>query len=238
MLWWIAVTVFSFFIKGLCGFANTLVFTSLLSFTNNNVNISPVELVLGYPTNVIVAWKERRWIRWQLCVPLSVLIILGSIPGILFLKNADTTVIKILFGFVIIGIGGQMLWQEKHAKPVRQSKVALAVIGVLSGVLCGLYGVGALLGAYMGKITENSHSFKGNLCMVFWVESTMRILLYLHWGIISLEVLGFAVKLVPFMILGLVLGMVSSSLLDEKVVRKVVIVMLIFSGAALIVNSL
>lgn len=63
---WILATVVAFFIKGLCGFANTLVFTSILGFGANNVNISPVELVLGYPTNIILTWKNRYFIRCAL----------------------------------------------------------------------------------------------------------------------------------------------------------------------------
>ena len=90
MIWWILATLCAFYIKGLCGFANTLVFTSILSFTNSNRNISPVELFLGFPTNAILAFKERKNIHWRLCLPLAVLVILGNIPGILFLKNADT----------------------------------------------------------------------------------------------------------------------------------------------------
>ena len=48
MVWWTAA-VCAFFIKGLCGFANTLVFTTILSFAADNACISPVELLLGYP---------------------------------------------------------------------------------------------------------------------------------------------------------------------------------------------
>ncbi len=94
MIWWIIATICAFFVKGLCGFANTLVFTTILSFGNSNVNISPVELVLGYPTNIILAWKERKSIKWSVCIPLALLVIIGSIPGVLFLKNADTNIIN------------------------------------------------------------------------------------------------------------------------------------------------
>ncbi len=51
MITWIIATIAAFFIKGLCGFANTLVFNSILAFGNNNINVSPVEVLLGYPTN-------------------------------------------------------------------------------------------------------------------------------------------------------------------------------------------
>ena len=57
MLWWIIATFAAFFIKGLCGFTNGLVFTTILSFTTDNVNISPVSLVTSHPSNLILAWK-------------------------------------------------------------------------------------------------------------------------------------------------------------------------------------
>ena len=49
MYLWILATLIAFFIKGLCGFANTLIFTSILSFGSANVNISPVDLILAVP---------------------------------------------------------------------------------------------------------------------------------------------------------------------------------------------
>ncbi|MBO5208845.1 MAG: sulfite exporter TauE/SafE family protein [Lachnospiraceae bacterium] len=238
MFWWLVATVCAFFIKGLCGFANTLVFTTILSFGNSNVNISPVELILGYPTNIILAWKERKSIKWSICIPLALLVIAGSIPGVMFLKNADTRIIKMVFGAVIILIGLEMLLREFQTKKSKQSKIVLGVIGVLSGLLCGLYGVGALLGAYVNRVTDDSSSFKANICVVFLVENTFRIILYGLWGIITFDIFKQAVILVPVMLMGLLLGMFSGKYLDEKVIKKLVIIMLIVSGVALILNNL
>lgn len=238
MIWWIIATICAFFVKGLCGFANTLVFTTILSFGNNNINISPVELILGYPTNVILAWKERKSIKWSICLPLAAMVIIGSIPGVLFLKNVDTGMIKILFGIVIIVIALEMLLRELRPGGGKQSKIVLTIIGLLSGVLCGLYGIGALLGAYVNRVTDDSHSFKANICMVFLVENTFRVILYSVWGIITFDILRQAIMLMPFVLIGLGLGMLSSKVLNEKIVKEIVIIMLMVSGVALIINNL
>lgn len=235
MVWWTAA-VCAFFIKGLCGFANTLVFTTILSFAADNACISPVELLLGYPSNLILMWKERRFIRWKLCLPLSALVTAGSIPGILFLKNTDAGIIKVIFGVVIFLLGLEMLLRELRQKKVRQSRAVLMIVGVLSGLLCGLYGVGALLGAYLSRVTEDSASFKANICVVFWVENTLRIFLYALWGILTVEILKQAVLLLPFMLAGLGLGILGGRVLDEARVKKCVTVMLMLSGAALILR--
>lgn len=238
MFWWIIATICAFFVKGLCGFANTLVFTTILSFENNNVNISPIELLLGYPTNLILAWKERKSINWSICIPLALLVIAGSIPGILILKNSDTNTIKMIFGLVIILIGLEMLLRDFQTKKLNQSKIVLVFIGIISGLLCGLYGVGALLGAYVNRVTDDSSSFKANICVVFLVENTFRIILYALWDIITFDIFKQAVILIPLMLIGLVLGMLSVKYLDEKIIRKLVIIMLIISGIALTLNNL
>ena len=90
MVWWIIAALCAFFVKGLCGFANTLVFSTILSFGSSNLSITPVELLLGFPTNLIIAWRERRSVQWSICIPLIVLMLAGNIPGIFLLKNTDS----------------------------------------------------------------------------------------------------------------------------------------------------
>lgn len=235
-MFWIIATLCAFYVKGLCGFANTLVFTSILSFGTANINISPVELLLGYPTNLIISWKERRHIDLKICLPLSLMVIVGSLGGVFFLKNADVSVIKIIFGVLVVLVGTEMLIRELSQRQAKSSKLLLTIIGIVSGVLCGLYGVGALLGAYIGRTTTNADEFKANICTVFMIENTFRIILYGFYGIITLSVLGQALKLAPFMLIGLIAGMLSAKIIDEKMVKRIVIIMLIVSGIALILT--
>lgn len=238
MLIWIAAALLAYFVKGLCGFANTLVFSTILSFTNSHANISPVELLLGYPSNLIIAWKERRAIRWKLCLPLCALVLAGSIPGVFFLKHASAGTIKAAFGFVIAFIGFENLWRDLHPQKSRKSALMLSAVGILSGVLCGLYGVGALLGAYLSRVTEDSSSFRANLCVVFMADNTFRIALYALSGLLTADVLLRALALAPLMLIGLALGLRCSTRLNERIAKRIVVCALIISGLALSFSSL
>lgn len=241
MIWFIIATLVAFFIKGLCGFANTLIFNGILSYTANNINISPLEVVLGYPSNIILVWKERKSLNWKIWLPLTALVVAGSIPGIFLLKHTDAGLLKVIFGIAVIVIGVEMLFREmksnressnresSNRKP-GDSKLVLILIEIISGLLCGLYGVGALLAAYVSRVAENSHEFKANICVVFVVENTIRIILYVATGILTLSVLKQVVILIPFMLAAVFLGMKSSSVLNEKIIKKIVIVLLILSG--------
>ena len=238
MIWWIAATLCAFFVKGLCGFANTLVFTTIMSFGLSNRDISPVELLLGYPSNAIIAFRERRAIDKKLCLSLSALVVLGSVPGMLLLKNADSGAIKLLFGAVIVFVGIEMLLREWKPGRMKESRAILTAVGLLSGLLCGLYGVGALLGAYIGRVAKDASAFRANICVVFFVENTLRIAMYSAAGLLTAGMALQAARLLPFALLGLLLGAKSSALLSERAAKRVVIVMLIVSGFSLIASQI
>lgn len=234
---WILATVAAFFVKGLCGFANTLVFTSLLVFDKNNINISPVELVLGYPSNLILVWKSRKQLNPKVYVPLSLLVLAGSVPGAFMLRNLDAGIIKIVFGIMIILSGADILLRDSKVLSFRESKPALLAIGILSGVMCGLFGVGALLAGYIGRVTDTGDEFKANLSAVFITDNTFRIILYTVLGIITPESLKLSALLVPFMLAGLFTGIKSSEVLDDRVVKRLVAALLFFSGFMMVINN-
>ena len=219
-IWWIIATLCGYFVKGLCGFANTLVLSSILSYRTNTIDITPVDLFMSVPTNAIMTWKERKNLDWSMCVPLTLLLLAGSIPGILFLKNADAGFVKIIFGIWVIVIGLDSLLSKDGYKG-RPSKWQLLLIGIISGIGCGVFGVGALLSAYVSRSTRDSHAFKGNICFVFFAENSVRMIIYICYGIITMATVKKALVLIPFMLIGLFAGMKSSSVWDEKVAKKI-----------------
>ncbi len=235
---WIVATFVAFFVKGLCGFANTLVFTSILGFGVNNVNISPVELVLGFPSNIIMTWKNRKGLNPRIFLPLIAVLLIGSIPGAFLLKNVDARLVKILFGVVIVLVGIEMMLREYGKNLIKDSRLVMAVAGLIGGLLCGLFGIGVLMAACVSRITKDSTEFKANLSLIFIVENLVRVVTYSLFGIITFESLKLSFVLMPVMLLGVFAGIKSASLLDESKVKKIVIIMLIISGIALVIKNL
>ena len=238
MYLWILAAVAAYFIKGLCGFANTLVFTSILSFGVANANISPIDLLLGYPTNLILTWKNRKRLVPKVYLPLAALVLAGSIPGAFLLKHVDARAVKVLFGVVVAALGAEMFSREYSKNRLRSSKNVLAIIGVTAGVLCGLFGVGALLAAYVSRVTEDGGSFKANISAVFIVDNTFRIVLYSVLGLLTFDTLKTALLLLPFALAGLFLGMKCSSRMNESLVKKITSILLVLSGISLILKNL
>jgi len=238
MGFWIFSTIIAYFVKGVIGFANTVVFTSLMTFSTDNINITPIELLLSIPAHVVLVWKERRSIDWKLSLPLIGFLFAGSIPGIFLLKNMNTSAVKVIFGFLTIGIAIQMYMTQRSTGPKKISKAYLTIIGIASGVFCGMFGIGALLGAYLGNVTDDPRKIKANISLVFLAETLMRFCFYVPLGIINRAAITRAAILFPFMLLGIFLGFKASSHISDKKVKLLMIVLLILSGVSLIVNNL
>lgn len=236
-LWFIAAMV-AYFIKGLCGFANTLVFTSILSFGVANANISPIDLLLGYPYNIILTWENRKKLNPKVYLPLIALVLAGSIPGAFMLKNVDTRAIKLVFGVVVIVLGVEMLLREYSKRNTNSSKILLAIIGVMSGVLCGLFGVGVLLAAYVSRVTKGNESFKANISAVFIVDNTFRLILYSILHILTIDTIKMSLILIPFAFIGLMAGIKCGNIMNEKFVRRLTAILLVISGISLIIKNI
>ena len=235
---WVLATVLAYFTKGLSGFANTLVFTSVLSFGAANATITPVDLLLGYPPNLILAWNNRKSLDRKVWLPLALLVLAGSIPGALLLKNVDARFIKLVFGVIVSALGAKMLLQTCRHREKRSSKVVLALIGITAGALCGLFGVGALMAAYVSRVTKTGDAFKANISAVFIVDNTFRLVLYSCLGLLTWNTLRTSLLLFPFALLSLFAGMRISHHINEPLVKKITAALLVLSGISLILKNL
>ena len=54
MVIWIIAAIAAGFIKGLCGVGDAPVFSAIMSFAANNIDISPVSVVPSLLTNIII----------------------------------------------------------------------------------------------------------------------------------------------------------------------------------------
>ena len=145
---------------------------------------------------------------------------------------------------VVVGVGIQVEPDDREAVPlVKRDRVFVAGLRLQndhprSGILCGLFGVSALLVAYVSRTAENHSQFRANNCVVFMVENTFRLALYTATGIMTMDVVKNAVCLLPFMAAGLGIGIFFEKHIPERQAKRCVILLLILSGLSLIGTNL
>ncbi len=224
------------FVKGLAAFGNTLVFSPLMNFNADTQLVAPVDLLMTIPANAFMAWRERKSISPAIVIRLVTLIYIGLIPGTIFLSIGSSQVLKVILGLAIVILGAEMLLREKAMKRQSEKKsnpIVLIIIGLISGVLCGLFGVGAFLTAYLNRTTSNQSQFRANFCAVFFLENIARFALYLYSGILTLASAKYALCIAPAAVLGLGCGILASKKIPEQHAKKVVAALLVLTGLSL-----
>jgi uncharacterized membrane protein YfcA len=233
------IVVLSFFIKGITGFGNTLVLSPLLSFRLPSRIITPLDLLLGLPANVWMAYRERRHLQWRVVLPLSLMLLAGILPGVWLLKAADGRLLKALLGLAVAASAVEMALRKKAQAGNRQPRpVMMAIIGAVSGVLCGTFGIGAPLAAYISRATDGKGPFRANLCFVFLVENLFRLGIYFITGVLTVEAVKLAFLLLPAAALGLAVGMKVDLGLKPETTKKAIAFLMAAGGLSLLVTNL
>ncbi len=233
------VVLAAYFIKGITGFGNTLVMAPLFSFVVSNRFTTPVDLLISIPTNAWLVWKNRASINFRTVLPLSIMLLAGVIPGIMLLKTGNDLVLKLVLGIVIVALGIEMLYRKPPAQTGgdKSNKALLAVVGLVSGVLAGMYGISAFLVAYISRTSADRSQFRANLCSLFLVDNIFRLIWYSAAGIMTAEIIRFTIFMAPAVVLGMYLGTKVDTGLKEDTVRRATIYLLVISGALLLVKS-
>ena len=228
----------SAFVKGISGFANTLILVSLYAFVLPSQLITPTDLILGFPANVYMLWLNRKGINFKEVFPVIGLVVLGIIPGTFILQYGNPVGLKIILSLVIMGLAVEMMTRKRMALKRKPPGWLLIVIALVSGLMIGMYGIGALLVAYFDRTCVNKNQFRANICAVFLADNLYRICHYIWQGIFTWQVGKLALFAFPGIIAGFWLSYKVDAKISEETVRRAVIVTLFVSGALLLLKTL
>lgn len=101
---------------------------------------------------------------------------------------------------------------------MKQRKIILISLnfGITSGVLSGLYGIGALLISYISRTTNSKSEFRANISCVFLIDNTFGFIFIFFIGLLNKEILRFSLFLLPAVIIEMIIGVkVDSNMKDE-----------------------
>ena len=226
-------------IKALIGFGNPLLTGPLLSLKLDNVVISPSGLLCDAPTNAYISYKNRKKIQWKIIIPVTILNLLGVIPGSFLLKYSLPWVIKAILGVLVVGISIEMATRDKRKSKVgTDNPLIRCLVSFISGIFAGLYGNNILIVAYIERTSKDLNAFKGSMCFLFLMENFLRIGLYCATGIFTKYVLILAAITIPAALLGIVISNLIEPHVTQKQATKAINVLFLISGISILFKSL
>jgi uncharacterized membrane protein YfcA len=226
------------FVTGLAGFAFGMVAAGIWLFALTPVQtttliVAYALLVQGYST-----WRLRRTIIPSRLWPFVVGSAIGIPAGIAVLELASAVHLRTAAGLLLIAFGLYNLLRPKMPSLKNVGQAGDAGIGLLNGVLGGSTGLGGILPTLWCVLRGWPRDEHRSVSQPTAVATFALSLLGLGgMGLITPETTRLFLIGLPVLIAGTLLGWSLYGKLDEAAFRKVVLVLLLVSGLAIVVTG-
>jgi len=193
-------------------------------------------LLVCLPSELFVVSRSRKEIEWRGVLVLMLGIAAGIVLGSNVLSRTEPTFVLTLLAWFLIVAGAAFLLVPRGAR-LRWPAWVGAPIGLLSGLLAGLFGTGGPpLILYYQLAGVDKTRFRGHLMAIFMVMSFVRVPTYAVLGLITLPRLVSAGAILPAALLGVWLGHRIHVSISEARFRQLVSVALCALGLLLLLR--
>ena len=188
-------------------------------------------LVQGYSV-----WKLRGALNWRRLVPFIVGAVFGVPIGVVLLTLSDPRNVRIAVGIFLVAYSLYAFFRP-NLKPVSAGgDAADAGVGFMNGLLGGLTGLAGILVTIWCGLRGWPKEVQRT---IFQPVAVVVFLLSALWlgakGTITAETVKLFVMGLPCVIVGTWLGLKLFGRVDEAMFRKIVLALLLISGATLVI---
>jgi len=222
----------------LLGFGAGLIAVGTLALVMPEIRDVVVMLLLvNLPAELWVVWESRREIAWRQVLTLFLGIAVGIPVGAWMLHIGDPSILLPVLGGLLVVVGSLFL-AGRGWRPRRLPSWAAPPVGLVSGILTGLFGTGGppLIFYYQLSGAEK-RVFRGNLMAIFMLMTLVRVPSYAALGLITPPRFWSSAAVFPAVLLGAVIGHHVHISLDERTFRRLVSAALVLIGAVLLLRS-
>jgi hypothetical protein len=235
LAFFLIATYFGGLTSGLSGFAMGLVVSGVWLHIVSPQQNALLIVLCGLVTQGAGIWRVRHAISWRAVAPYIVGGAIGIPAGIALVTTIDPKTIRSGIGVLLLTYSLYSLVRPAF-KPSKASVPADLGIGVINGLISGLTGLGGVAVTVWcqmrgGKKDELRAIFQPVLFATF----VMTAISFAIAGTFTMETLKLYAFALPVLIAGIWSGFGLYGKLDDAAFRKVILVLLLASGVALIV---
>lgn len=216
-------------VQGLTSFGFSLISVPLLSMFIPLKIVVPMLILYSLIINIIIFYKVREHVELKRILILIICGILATPMGTYLLLIADEKILKIAIGIIVTITA--ILFSLGYKFTIKKEKLSLGLVGLLSGLLNGSVSLsGPPIILFLTNQGVKKHIFRANLTSFFLILNIITIPTYLVGGLITKDVLNYTMTLFPALILGVLTGIKAADLIEEKVFKKITLLLIVFMG--------
>src|SRR3974390_1290388 len=222
------------FASGLAGFAMGFIVAGI--WLHIITPLQTTALIAGYGlcTQGYGVWKLRHSLKWRSIAPFIVGGAIGVPIGTMLLRYADPAYLRSGVGvlLVVYGIYG---FKQPAVKPVPAGSAADGGVGFLNGVLCGLTGFPGFIITIWCQLRGWTKDVQRAVFQPVILAAFVILVISLSaFGAVTAETLKLYLLGLPALLAGLWLGFKLYGNLNDVAFRKLILLLLLAAGLALI----
>jgi uncharacterized membrane protein YfcA len=222
---------------GLAGFATGLVVSGVwLQLVSPSLTAALIALC-GFVTQGWGIWQVRRAVAWRGVWPFVVGGAVGIPIGTALLTTLDPAVARVSVGALLVLYSLYSL--SRPAVKVLPDSIAADIVGgIANGIIGGLTGLIGLVIAVWCQLRGGSNDAQRAVYQpVIFASFLMNAFAYWFAGLFTAQALKLYLIALPALIVGLWCGGRLYGKLDERSFRRVILLLLLASGLALVVPA-
>jgi hypothetical protein len=226
---------FGFFVQTIIGFAGALVALPFLLFVMPLIEAVCYISIFYSISTPVYFYREWKNMDKILLRKLSITSIIGLFIGSIILLFGQPTILKKALGLFIIFF---VINSIVNKSPKQLSSNIHFVLGILGGFFSGVFSTGGPLYAVIIKNkTTDIKVFRATMFGILGLVSLMRMSVLIIEGALTTVELHNSLYVLPFFVSALYLGKKVYLKLDEKILKKLILLLLFISGVILLVKN-
>ncbi len=207
--------------------------------------VVPLILLIAFFSVLVLSANKLRFFKDPKIFVIFFGMIVGIVVGTELLASFDTAILKKTLGVAVILFAIHILLRARDKKSPEPRKsmggvggnILALFVGLMSGIAGGVFGTaGPPLVVYIDRFAADKGDFRSQLLVLFVLHDIFRILMYIRYGLMTMEVVKFSLWMLPAVCLGLLIGTRMHYNTSEKSFAKAIAMMLCVSGTLLIIK--
>jgi uncharacterized membrane protein YfcA len=231
----VAIIFAAAFAQSLTGFGFALVVMPLLTIVLGIRTAAPLVALAALTVYAVNLVRYRRAIKVQEVWRLGVASAAGVPVGIWLLSTADEDLVMRVLGAILVAYAGYSLLQPIARRTLSRGWVYPA--GFLAGCLGGAYNTPGPPVIVYGSLRQwPRNEFRAILQALFLLNAVLVVASHAVAQHLTKQVFGYYLYAVPALAVGILIGSVVDSRIDQRQFRKLVTTMILALGLALLLG--
>jgi uncharacterized membrane protein YfcA len=231
----LTATYFGGLTSGLSGFAMGLVVSGVWLHIMSPAQSALLIVLCGLVTQGSGIWRVRHAISWRAVLPYIIGGALGIPAGTALLTSVNPNTLRLVIGVLLLIYSFYSLIRPAF-KPSKASFPADFGVGVVNGLISGLTGLGGVAVTVWCQMRGGQKDkLRAIFQPVLFATFVITAIAFAIAGAFTMETLKLYALALPVLIAGIWSGFGLYGKLDDAAFRKVILVLLLASGVALIV---